>query len=257
MISSVAIRSYSSEPQLHSHSFHQIVLPRQGALELEVAGLGGRVDQTRGAFIPAGEIHIFSSHAKNKFIVVDVADDDLQLMLQCETAADRLDASIYFPIKPTVRTLLQYLAGINLPAVEKTTQAWLTLLLLDFIDASICYHAGPPRALAEALTYIEQHLAEAISVADIACAAMVSERRLHTLFRSELGSAPHSYVIERRLNFALDLLAATLLPVSQIALLTGHSDQSALTRRLKKQHGITPAAYRRSCCRKAAAETDK
>lgn len=244
----LTLRSYSSEPQLHNHLFHQIVLPRCGSLELEVAGRGGRVDQGQGAFIPAGETHIFSSREYNKFIVFDIPTDDLESIQVIEAAAAHLSARIFFPIKQTLRLLFEYIARLNVASfeVEGVKQSWMTLVLLDLVDSSACHSVSTPGTLVRALAYIEQHLGEAISVLDIARAAGVSERHLHLLFRNELGSAPHSYLIERRLDCALDLLADTRLSVPEIAFLTGHADQSALTRRLKKQRGVTPAVYRRN-----------
>jgi len=52
-------------------------------------------------------------------------------------------------------------------------------------------------------------------------------------------------LMEMRLDAALDLLANTELPIADIALLTGHADQSALTRRLRQSRGITPLRFRK------------
>jgi hypothetical protein len=39
----LSLRSYAAQPICHSHPFHQIVLPVQGTLELEVGGKSGWV----------------------------------------------------------------------------------------------------------------------------------------------------------------------------------------------------------------------
>lgn len=44
---SLVIRSYSGEVELHQHDFHQIVLPRSGAMEIELDGRGGKVDASQ------------------------------------------------------------------------------------------------------------------------------------------------------------------------------------------------------------------
>lgn len=58
------------------------------------------------------------------------------------------------------------------------------------------------RATRAAKDFIEQHLAEPLTVGDIARAAGVSERTLQSLFRDELWTSPMAYVRDRRLERA-------------------------------------------------------
>jgi AraC-like DNA-binding protein len=55
-----------------------------------------------------------------------------------------------------------------------------------------------------------------------------------------------AHVAALRLERAMARLAASDATIAEIALSCGYSDQSALTRALKRRHGVTPAAYRRS-----------
>jgi AraC family transcriptional regulator len=52
-------------------------------------------------------------------------------------------------------------------------------------------------------------------------------------------------VRELRVRFLLERLAASDLPLVELALAAGFSDQSHCTREFKKATGMTPAAYRR------------
>ena len=74
--------------------------------------------------------------------------------------------------------------------------------------------------------------------------ANVSVSRLHALFREELGASPHGWLLDCRLKRACALLAATNRPVAEIALATGFSEQSALTRAMRRVLDTTPSAYR-------------
>lgn len=58
------------------------------------------------------------------------------------------------------------------------------------------------RAIRAAKEYIEEHLAEPITVGDIALAAGVSERTLQSAFRHDLSTTPVAYVRDRRLERA-------------------------------------------------------
>jgi transcriptional regulator GlxA family with amidase domain len=82
-------------------------------------------------------------------------------------------------------------------------------------------------------------------VADVAAAVGVSLTRLHTLFRKHFGRGPHALLMQWRVESARRLLQETHLSIAEIAVRTGHTDQSSLTRRLRSALGVTPAALRR------------
>ena len=64
-------------------------------------------------------------------------------------------------------------------------------------------------------------------------------------FRSAHGCSPGEFVRRLRVEHARRLLATTAHAVSQVALASGFSDQSHLTRQFRAATGMTPAQYRR------------
>jgi AraC-like DNA-binding protein len=79
----------------------------------------------------------------------------------------------------------------------------------------------------------------------MASAARLSVSRLHALFREELDTSPHLWLLQKRLDLACAQLAGGNRPIAEVALASGFSDQSALTRAMRQQLDTTPAAYRR------------
>jgi AraC-like DNA-binding protein len=79
----------------------------------------------------------------------------------------------------------------------------------------------------------------------MAAAVNVSVSRLHALFREELDTSPKNWLREHRLARVREWLTSTDLPIAELALRAGFSEQSALTRAMRKASGLTPAAYRR------------
>jgi transcriptional regulator GlxA family with amidase domain len=63
-------------------------------------------------------------------------------------------------------------------------------------------------------------------------------------FRTSVGMPPHRYLVERRVARARELLASTNMPLAEIALAAGFSDQSHFARRFREHVGTTPRAYR-------------
>lgn len=70
--------------------------------------------------------------------------------------------------------------------------------------------------------------------------------RLHRVFKSAYGIAPHAWLVQHRLNQARKLLSEGQAP-ADVAAASGFADQSHLGRWFRRAYGQTPAAYRRAC----------
>lgn len=100
-------------------------------------------------------------------------------------------------------------------------------------------------ALSRALAFMELHLSEAVSLADIAASAYLSPRQLQRLFQSYYSESPMKYLQKMRLENALDLLVRRKLSVAAAARQSGFEDISYFTRVFRANYGITPSAARR------------
>jgi transcriptional regulator GlxA family with amidase domain len=93
--------------------------------------------------------------------------------------------------------------------------------------------------------YIESHLNERISLEALASMAGLSAHHFARAFRQSVGTPPHGYLLQRRLEHVGRLLRDTQLPLSQIALAVGFSDQSHLARHFRRLTGMPPSLARR------------
>ena len=103
-------------------------------------------------------------------------------------------------------------------------------------------------ALSRARDYIHSHLADPITVGDIAAAAGIGVRALQTAFRRDMGESPVTYLLNQRLDCVnRDLRARSNRhqPVSQIAYRWGFFHLSDFSRRYRKRFGRTPSETRR------------
>jgi AraC family transcriptional regulator len=94
------------------------------------------------------------------------------------------------------------------------------------------------------LSYLEEHLAEPVALAELAGVARMSVRHFCRAFRASFGCSPHQYLLRLRVERAKALIAARDLPLAEVAQCVGFSDQSQLTRTFRRHAGITPAAHR-------------
>lgn len=103
-----------------------------------------------------------------------------------------------------------------------------------------------PAALRRVRQHIDTHLETTVDIANLASIARLSPSHFARAFKLSLGTTPHEHLIHQRLEKAQALIAGTDVPLAEIALATGFSDQSHLSRRFRNYFGISPSAFRRS-----------
>jgi AraC family transcriptional regulator len=94
--------------------------------------------------------------------------------------------------------------------------------------------------------YIEDHLAEPISLATLARLVGLSPYYFCRAFKQSLGLPPHRYHNHRRMERAKLLLAKPAPSVTDIGLTVGYSETSSFTAAFHKTTGLTPTAFRRT-----------
>ena len=94
--------------------------------------------------------------------------------------------------------------------------------------------------------YITEHLREKLYVEAICEQFFLSKNALYRLFANEFGMTVGEYILEKRLQLAMQLLRKTTASVTQVALECGFTDHNYFIRAFKKKMGITPLQFRKS-----------
>ncbi|WP_426399923.1 helix-turn-helix domain-containing protein [Ralstonia sp. R-29] len=97
-----------------------------------------------------------------------------------------------------------------------------------------------PRVAARVIDYIEAHLHQRLTLAEVAAQAGLSVPHFNVLFRATLGVPVHRYVVQRRVERAKALLLEGRRSASQIALDVGFAHQSHMTQWMQRLLGVTP-----------------
>jgi len=97
----------------------------------------------------------------------------------------------------------------------------------------------------QARRFIDENLAEPLSLSAIAAAAGVVPAHLSRLFRARLQTTPMAYVWARRVEAGDELLASTGLPVGVIAERCGFQTSFHFSRRVRRATGLSPTQLRR------------
>lgn len=94
--------------------------------------------------------------------------------------------------------------------------------------------------------YVREHLADDLSLVQLAAVLNMSPSHFKALFREAAGMPVHQYVIRQRVERAVELLVSTNLSLSEIAMQSGFSNQSHLARFMRRLIGVSPAQVRRT-----------
>jgi len=125
-----------------------------------------------------------------------------------------------------------------------------------FMHTEVRPSAGPQRAglvervgsrvpaILDAVEMMESHVADPVTLADLAGIAGVSPRQLNRLFRDKLGQSTMVYYRDLRLRTAQALLRNTPLSLTQVALATGFANSAHFSRAYAQSFGEPPSAYR-------------
>jgi AraC family transcriptional regulator len=103
----------------------------------------------------------------------------------------------------------------------------------------------PPAWLAQLQEYLISDLAIVPDLARLASIASVHRVHVARAFRDHLGCTVGDYVRRMRVRCACELLTATAVPLTDVAMRAGFFDQSHMTRVVKRFLGVTPASLRR------------
>lgn len=103
------------------------------------------------------------------------------------------------------------------------------------------------RRLSRVLALIEAHLADELTLDQLAAEACLSPYHFARLFKQATGLSPHRYLTEQRVQAAQKKLAGATWSLVEIALDCGFGSQANFTRVFRKSTGLTPGQYRNLC----------
>ena len=143
--------------------------------------------------------------------------------------------------------------GIERLYAESLANLLAVHLLKNYLDYKVGVSQNlnklAPKKLNIVLEYIEANLAQKITLSDLAAIIGVGKFYFCRLFKGSTNLTPYNYVLQQRVKLAKKLLKSSVLPICDIALECGFSNQSHLAKHFRNAVGTTPKMYRQ--CDKA------
>ncbi len=233
MHNKLSIRSYSPKRRGHSHTYHQLVLPVSGVINIELNGYSGKVMPRECVVIKAGEMHHFTANEEARFIVADM-----------ETLPQNLTQSenIVFSISSS---LISYLNFVELQ-LESQVNTKLETEMFDIFVMLLEQQTQLKKVdqrIRSVLEYMDENFAQKITIEMLAKVAYLSPTQFKKLFKEQHGVSALQHLTKLRMEKAKALLLHTDYPIQIVAEMVGYSDMSSFSRRFSNYFGLTPREF--------------
>lgn len=97
-----------------------------------------------------------------------------------------------------------------------------------------------------AMEVMRERLVEGVALDAVAQVCGLSTSAFIRLFHSSMGQSPHQWLIQQRVELAMELMQDASLSLADIAYAAGFADQSHFTRTFSRRIGASPGAWRAS-----------
>jgi AraC-like DNA-binding protein len=129
--------------------------------------------------------------------------------------------------------------------VQELLLTFLATLVPGQRQTSIAMPRRNPQTVRRVQEYLQARFVHVVSLEELARVARTDKFALLRAFSRDLGTTPHVYQMRLRMTRARELIIQGL-PLADVAVAVGYSEQSALTRAFRSVVGITPGAYARA-----------
>ncbi|MBR2048448.1 MAG: helix-turn-helix transcriptional regulator [Oscillospiraceae bacterium] len=242
----------------HSHSFHEVVYAISGGTDFQMAGERYHLLQGDILSVPTGVIHSLS-------VSEALPEPARRYSLRLSPEFIQLISSLFFNdlgldleqpfLLHTTGTAWEHIGDYFRRCVQETEQRhfrWEAVVFGIATELSVqiarCWQGNlgedTPELLDRIMSHVEVHLAEKITLPDVAARFWVSQSTISQLFRRKMGISFYRYVTLRRLTEAKALIK-TGIPMDQVSIAVGFQDYSTFYRAFKAEFGISPAQYRK------------
>ena len=217
----------------HQHHYHQLVIPLQGIIDIDIEGCRENIGVQRCAIVLAEKKHSFSADENARFLVADLEElpANIKSLSHCFVATSKpLQAFIYF-VEQQLKS--EYQPLVEIPLNELFYQLIAAQNFLPNIDARIV----------NVIDYLNNKLGNVINLDALADIACLSKSQYKVLFKQQTDTTTGQYLLSLRMMKARALLTHTDMPVAIIAENVGYQNVSAFSRRFSLFFGQSPRHF--------------
>lgn len=248
----------------HYHREIEIMQPLEGITQLSLNGELINAQPGQIFFINPGDVHaMYSKVTPMRYRCFVFPRELLALPANSQTMTQLIDplfnGQLRFPLcrtDPTLQMLLDEIAALY---QQEGGETFILAALLRFLaileKEGTLTPAEPSPKISDpvrlAITFMEDHHAEHITLPQIAEVAGLSTHYFCNYFKKQTGFSPITYLTNVRIRRAKELLKRSDLSVLNVALSCGFEDVSFFIKKFKFATDQTPLQYRKNATKKS------
>lgn len=244
-------RTVPADCTLHGHDFYEIDIILYGKADSTLNG--EPVDAVSGTvfLLTPEDFHDYTANDKTQILGIQffeesVDRDLLQAILSLERRA-------FTPLKNDFDSILSLFRSMqelrrdsaSAPEIMKRLLEAILLLLAESPSSSITKGKRKYSDVGRALVYIHEHFKENPSLSEVAALLHLNEHYFCKKFKDYTQKSYKSYLKQRKLLYARQLLLSTSLSLIEISERSGYGSQAHFNREFKEYFGKSPSAVRK------------
>ena len=155
------------------------------------------------------------------------------------------------------RLLCEAVEALDSDTIRARASLFRAVALVQQPPASTSGRRGlAPWQARSTIALIDKDLAGRADITRLAANVRLSHSHFHHAFKQFFGCPPRQFIIQRRIQRALELMRTTDLSLSEIAQACGFCDQAHFSRSFRKLVGDTPGTWRRCQPMKVQIDTE-
>jgi AraC-like DNA-binding protein len=237
----------------HTHDAYAIGLVRQGVTDFWCSGGTVAIGPGDIALINPEQVHACNPRPGCALAYwMFYVEPGLMHEVACDVLGDDRGCPRF--ARPVVRDpqLWQGFADLYILMSSPSDRLEKQVCLYDTLSRLVSLHAARRAAAASpddtsermqvAQMYLLENVTHNVSLEELSAHVNLSPYHFLRRFRAAFGMPPHTYRLQQRIHLAKRMLAAGI-PIAQVALDTGFTDQSHFTKRFRTFVGTTPGQY--------------
>ena len=243
----------------HSHSAIEIILPDGGEAIYQLQEETYRVKPGEVLILPSGTMHSLTEPPDTRRYLLLFEPNPLLSLRDIPNISPMMQQPIFLrggtELQAKTRKLLMQVVDCYFRKEEMwNTECYSYLLQVyallgrHYLEAAgvqrPSQHTIDPAIMNSAITYINEHYMEELSLEDAAVFAGFSKYYFSRMFKQFSGISFSEYLTRKRLNVAADLLVRTNQSIREVAVASGFGSTATFNRIFRLHKNCTPSQYR-------------
>lgn len=241
---------HSYGPHIRNHYLFHYVISGKGVLHANDTHY--EIEGGAGFLITPGEVTTYTADEASPWEYAWIEFDGLSVPGCLTQAGLSARQPVYRPVTREAGAQLQ---SQMMTIIDHNTDSAMHLIGQGFIFLDLLVRGsgyqitGSGKRLRdfymkEAVSFIEQHYHEDISVEDISAFCGLDRSYFGRIFRDTMGASPQRFLMVYRMAKAQQLLKETKLSIGEISGMVGYANQLHFSRAFKECCGVSPREYR-------------